>query len=243
MRVADFLSNVFWVVAVVAMTWTAKAFVALTTFDLVPLPFVGARPYSECLILTLFALLFILAALHLTVHLYRRYATEGERFPGQLFKLQIPRELRWLRVLIFLVCVGVTSVSYTFFVGRMFDHLQIIWHADVGANPVRWDQSVQPARRLGPAIPPEKWPNTRTGWKLLDPAGVLDAGWRWYSWQDSRPAYKRRNDHHPTQSDVSMTAHPGAEPALFSLAALAFFISTVLLCRPLKTRSGSAVEP
>lgn len=233
---AGFLAALIWIVGGFAVWWAATTWLAITTYEPIGIPFFGARPYTQCLLFTLWGLGIVLAALHILVHFYRRHAGDGERFPGQLGSLVIPTQFRWMRMLLFAVLVGGSTFSYCYFVGRMFHHLSIIWAEDIGKTRVLTDKE---GNATGvPEKPVSEWDNTRSGAKLLQwplkPGSPFARGWRWYSWHDSQEAYKAVNRNHPTGSTVATTAYPGFEPCLFLLLATGFVISLVLaVARPI----------
>lgn len=218
---AGFLAHVVWIVGAFTVWFVLTVLAGISTYKPVSLPFLPNLSYTECLGNSLWLLLFPLVALHVTMHFYQRHVMDGERFPGQIGSHIIPPQLRWLRTWLFVALIALPTISYGFFVGRMFHHLTIVAEGEPGTGD------------------PRNAPNSKAGWKLLTdwgdrvgapPVRPFSQGWRWYAWQDYRFLYGTEDkDGKRTSITPHLTAYPGFQPTLYLLAASAFAASLGVL--------------
>ena len=209
------LAHIAWALGVLAVTWTASIWVGMTTFQPTSFGFFKDLNYSATVAHGLTMLGLLLLALHCALHVYRRHATDGERFPGQLGKLVIPGTLRWLRVLLFIaIAVGPTGAYAFFFVPRMVVALSIVHNGGKETDA-----------------------DSKTGLALLTDWGTtyrpegrsILRGWHWHSWNDARKSYEK------SSNSTGPDAWPGLAPSLYATLAACLVVSLAWLAgRPLE---------
>jgi hypothetical protein len=212
------LAHIVWVLGALALALATAVWVGITTFQPTSIGFFKDLNYSATLAHGLSMLGVLLVGLHCVVHIYRRHATDGERFPGTLGTLVIPPTLRWLRVLLFVgIVVAPTGAYALFFVPRMFAALSIVHN---GGKETDADT------KNGLALINDWGTTYRAGGRT-----VL-RGWHWHSWNDGRKTYEK------SSNSTGPDAWPGLQPALYTGLAASLIVSLGwLLWRPLQPRA------
>jgi len=220
-QTATFLAHMVWLLGAFLVVLSFKVWGAITTFLPISLLFLSDLSYSECLSASLWILIIPLAALHITMHYYQLYTVDRERFPGQLGPYKIPKQLRWVRVILFITLVFGPSFSYGYFVGRMFDHLAIVWYADEGLP----DPRVAPSSKKGFRLV--------TDWGYHSDGtfgGPFESGWRWWAWQDYRSSYGTIDSNGKRTAKIPHAGvYPGLVPTTYSIVTWGLILSLSFL--------------
>ena len=202
---ATFLSAAAFFLGAFAFQWQAQALSAVSRKKIIPLFLWGEAHPSEIIIWTLIFLSVVLIALLLVIFWHQRDPGTGRFtawFPGTLGKLEIPPSLAWLRVVAFIVLVAAPVGVQEFWVGRVFDHMEIVW-LPLESKP---EYTISKLRLLAvPRNPPG------------EPKGVMNPNWCWRYWYDQKAdELVKKNDAQPTRIE----AVPCVEPVLFVAAGM-----------------------
>lgn len=217
-----FLGWAYWLVGGLAFYWETSVFATVnrptTTIEL---PLLGQCSAGEALLYTLTFFWPVLLALHLLVWAHQSVARKGNftaQFPGVLSDKVIPRQLGYLRVLLFVVLVAWPTGLHVFHTFRTFDHMSIV---------LKVESQVHPGTE-------------RAGWRLLTYSQKpVDGEWRWLHWRDvGGPAQVSAGGTlQPLPIMVPPPAIPVLQPWFFVLAGLSFTAALVVeLARAFRRR-------
>jgi hypothetical protein len=204
----NFVAWAYWAVGSFCFYWETLVFITVNRSGTdVELPLIGKCEASEALVFTLSFFWPVLLALHFLVRAHQSVARRGSftaQFPGVLGDKDIPRQLGYLRVLLFVALVAWPTGLHVFHTCRTFDHMSIV--LNVGGK-------VHPGTK-------------REGWALLGwPTKPVSGEWRWLHWRDEGGvAQPPAADGTPQPNKIVVwpTAVPVLQPWLFAVAGLAF---------------------
>lgn len=143
-----FLETSFWALGAFCFYWEGRVAVTALRFTTVDLPIFGPCSQMEAIVFTLCTIWVPLVLLHLTLHSFQRICrvdvSQRPHLPGAIGENVVPRQLRYLRYLLFIVLVLVPTLLHFFLLGRAFDHFRIVPNGAIEDALVEKGRAIKP---------------------------------------------------------------------------------------------------